>query len=80
MNDFQEILTWCLTIGAITGVVLNIKKRRECFYIWAVTNASWAIVDFKEGIPAQGTLFVVYFCLAIWGIWEWKQKKEILSD
>lgn len=61
-------------MAAIIGVILNIKKRRECFYIWAVTNASWAIIDFAEGIPAQGFLFTVYFCLAMWGIYEWRVK------
>lgn len=73
MNAFG-IFTWILTAGAITGVILNIKKKRICFYIWAVTNASWAIVDFYKGIPAQGFLFTVYFGLAIWGIIEWRKK------
>jgi len=69
------LMTWVLTAGAITGVILNIKKKRVCFYIWAVTNASWAIVDFVMGIPAQAFLFTVYFGLAIWGIIEWRAPK-----
>lgn len=71
-----SLATWVLTAGAITGVILNIKKKRSCFYIWAVTNASWAVIDFYKGIPAQGVLFSVYFVLAIWGIYEWKIKKS----
>lgn len=71
------LMTWILTAGAITGVVLNIKKKRICFYIWAVTNASWAIVDFIMGIPAQGVLFTVYFGLAIWGIIAWRAPKPL---
>lgn len=74
MNTF-EIFTWLVTAGAITGVILNIKKKRACFYIWAVTNACWAIVDFCAGIPAQGVLFTVYFGLAVWGIIEWKEER-----
>lgn len=70
-----HILTGILTVGAITGVILNIKKKRICFFIWAVTNGAWAIVDFAKGIPAQGLLFTVYFGLAIWGIYEWRIKK-----
>jgi len=66
-------ITWILTILSIIGVILNIKKKRICFYIWAVTNASWAIIDFSKGIPAQGCLFIIYFVLAIWGIIEWKK-------
>ena len=71
-----QLFTWCLTAAAIIGVVLNIKKKRICFFIWAVTNASWAFIDFWEGISAQGFLFTVYFGLAIWGIVEWKTKKR----
>jgi len=65
-------MTWLLTISSLIGVVLNIYKRRECFYIWAVTNAGWAVYDFKNEMPAQGTLFAVYLGLAIWGIVKWK--------
>ena len=71
-----DYMTWVLTAGAITGVVLNIKKKQVCFYIWAVTNASWATVDFMMGIPAQGVLFTVYFGLAIWGIIAWRAPKS----
>ena len=45
--------TWILTILAIVGVILNIQKKRICFFIWAFTNASWAVVDFWKGIPAK---------------------------
>ena len=75
-----EFLTWLLTIAAIIGVVLNIQKKQICFYIWAITNASWATIDFYKGIPAQGVLFTVYFGLAIWGIFKWRQKKSPAHD
>jgi nicotinamide riboside transporter PnuC len=66
------MLTWILAALSLVGVVLNIHKRRECFYIWAMTNAAWAIYNFWIGVPAQGTLFSVYWVLAIWGIVKWK--------
>ena len=67
--------TWLLTILSIIGVILNIKRKKVCFIIWAFTNASWAVIDFIKGIPAQGVLFTVYFILAIWGIIEWRNTK-----
>lgn len=69
----MAVITWTLTALSLLGVILNIKKRRECFYIWVFTNAGWAIVGFHAGIPAQGALFSVYFALAIWGIYQWKR-------
>jgi nicotinamide riboside transporter PnuC len=68
------LLTVFLTLGALGGVILNIKKKKSCFYIWLVTNTAWAAVDFYKGIPAQGVLFSIYAVLAVWGIFEWKEE------
>jgi nicotinamide riboside transporter PnuC len=70
-------ITIILTILALLGVVLNIKKNIWCFYIWLVTNASWAVIDFHKGIPAQGVLFSIYALLAVYGIYEWKKKGDL---
>ena len=65
---------WILAGMSLIGVILNIKKNRICFIIWTGTNFAWAIIDFYEGIPAQGVLFLVYGCLAIWGLFVWRKK------
>ena len=65
--------TWFVTALSIFGTVLNIKKVKYCFAIWAVTNGFWAVYDFVIGAYAQSALFAVYFCLALWGIWEWQK-------
>ena len=64
---------WILTAASLVGVVLNIKKNKACFAIWAVTNAAWAVIDYTAGLTAQAALFAVYFCLAIWGLVEWRR-------
>jgi nicotinamide riboside transporter PnuC len=66
-------MIWLLTALSLLGVVLNIKKNRWCFVLWAVTNFTWAVIDFQAGIPAQGVLFTVYFFLSIWGLIEWNE-------
>lgn len=68
--------TWALTAASLIGVIANIKKRRECFYIWAATNSLWMVVDFSAGLYSQSALFGVYVILAFWGIYEWKETKE----
>ncbi len=70
------LITIVLTILALVGVVLNIKKYVACFWIWLVTNISWAVVDFYKGIPFQGVLFTIYAGLAVYGIWEWSKSHE----
>ena len=66
-----EIFTWILTVLSVVGTILNIKKRRSCFFIWTMTSTSWMIYDYSIGAYAQSTLFAVYTGLAIWGIIQW---------
>jgi nicotinamide riboside transporter PnuC len=68
------VLTWLLTILSLIGVVLNTHQDRRCFYIWIVTNTSWAAVDFYKGIYAQATMFILYLLLSVWGLYKWKHK------
>jgi len=64
-------MMWILTALSLIGVILNIKKKKSCFIVWGVTNAAWAVIDFRAELPAQGVLFTVYFFLAVWGLIEW---------
>ncbi len=70
----MELIHWLTAALALTGVVLNIHKRVECFYIWALTNATWAWVDWSHGLHAQAALMSVYFGLSLWGIRSWQRK------
>jgi len=76
----MNLLFWLLTLLSLVGVVLNVKKNPACFYIWAVANAGWAVIDFYAGLPQQGVLFSVYFILAIYGIMEWRKATTDCTD
>ena len=65
---------WLITIFSLIGTILNIKKKRICFWIWLFTNATWCVYDFRIGAYAQSALFLVYTGLALWGIVEWRKK------
>ena len=68
---------WLITALSLLGVVLNIHKKRECFYIWAFTNAAWCIYDiWKDAVP-QAVLMGIYFGLAIWGIMKWRKPDAV---
>jgi len=64
---------WFLTALSIIGVVLNIRKDRRGFLLWMLTNAGWAVVDFRHRLYAQGVLFTIYFVLSFWGWIRWKK-------
>lgn len=71
-SNFQILLM----IVSLAGVWLNIQKRREGFLIWSFTNALWAYIDFKAGLMAQGTLFLVYLILSILGWFKWDKEDD----
>ena len=65
---------WIITLMAIAGVVLNVKRRIEGFYLWTISNIGFVVVDYYAGLNAQAVLFIVYTGLSIWGIIEWRKK------
>jgi nicotinamide mononucleotide transporter len=62
---------WLVSLLALVGVWLNIKKNVACFWIWAFTNLAWAEADLSHGLPAQALLQFTYFLLSIYGILKW---------
>lgn len=64
-------LSWLIAALSLTGTVLNIQKRSECFYLWGLSNAAWVFIDLKKGLHAQALLFAIYFVLAVYGAWSW---------
>ena len=70
----MQLLSWTTTVLSLSGVVLNIKRQRVCFYLWGVSNASWCLIDAYHGIWAQSALQAVYLGLSVWGIVAWKEK------
>jgi len=71
------MITWIITILALIGSILNIKKRRECFILWILTNLYWIIHDFRIGEQAQGVLFMTYSIFSIWGFIEWSKGPKV---
>lgn len=71
-----DVVYWTASVAALIGVVLNIRKNVACFWIWAVTNATWAVADFAHGLPQQAALQSVYFALSIYGIMKWSKGKS----
>ncbi len=75
-----EVFKWSVAAASLVGVVLNIRKDRRCFHIWAVTNAAWTGIDLSHGVWSQAALQFVYFTLAIWGLRQWKHSCKTGSN
>jgi nicotinamide riboside transporter PnuC len=70
MND---TIYWLTAVIALLGVVLNIRKRVACFYLWSISNAILVYADLVHGLLPQAILMAVYFVLSLWGIWSWRR-------
>ena len=67
--------TWIVTAFGILGMVLNIKKRKECFYVWGCTNIAWTVIDIQAGVYSQALLQMIFFGASVWGIYEWRKRR-----
>ena len=70
----MEIITWIISILALTGTILNANRNKYGFILWLITNMYWTVIDFKTGLYAQSALFFAYTILAIKGIITWSKK------
>lgn len=70
------IITWIISILALTGTILNANRNKYGFILWLVTNMYWTVIDFQSGLYAQSALFFAYTILAIKGIITWSKKEK----
>lgn len=62
---------WIVTLAAVVGNVLNVRRSRWCFIVWAVTNTCFICHNLAIGEYAQAALFGVYLALSVWGWFAW---------
>lgn len=72
----MEIITWIISILALTGTILNANRNKYGFILWLITNMYWTVIDFKTGLYAQSALFFAYTILAVKGIITWSKKEK----
>ena len=73
--DIIKAFTWALTAISLCGTVLNIRKSIWCFYLWTFSNLVWFLYDLYIGLHSRAVLDFIHFCLAIWGIVEWRKRR-----
>lgn len=74
MNNFD--ITWILATISLFGSFLNAKKKIACFYLWAIGEVFWFILDVCNGVYGRATLDFISFCMAIYGALEWRKTNE----
>ena len=45
-----DVIGWIVTAVCLGGTVLNVKKVRWCFHLWALGNIAWMAIDVGNGL------------------------------
>ena len=70
---------WIVTVICLAGTVLNVRKIWWCFHLWAIGNIAWLVIDLRNGLYSRALLDTVQLALAIWGAFEWRHDRKILT-
>jgi nicotinamide riboside transporter PnuC len=68
-----EIIGWAVTALAVTGVLLNNRRHRGCFFIWMVSNAASGVLHLSAGMIALAVRDALFLILSIAGLVAWNR-------
>ena len=71
-----DLIAWLVTAVCLAGTVLNVKRVRWCFHLWAVGNVAWLAVDVHNRLYSRALLDLVQLALAVWGAVEWRKGRK----
>lgn len=71
-----ELIGTITTILAVTGVVLNNRRKRACFMFWLVSNAMSMIIHAQTGVWSLAVRDLIFIVLAIEGWYLWKSNSK----
>jgi nicotinamide riboside transporter PnuC len=70
----MELLGLASTAVAVTGVVLNNRRRRACFVLWMVSNSVTLAIHVSAGIWSLALRDAIFFALAVEGLILWNKE------
>jgi nicotinamide riboside transporter PnuC len=69
-----EVAGTAATVVAVCGVILNNRRRRECFYLWLVSNAVTLIIHLAIGVYSMAVRDTIFLALAVEGLVKWRKR------
>lgn len=70
------ILSWLMSGIALGGTLMNAERNKWGFAFWLISNLYMTVRFAVIGEYAQSTLFLIYFILAIRGLFSWTKKEN----
>ena len=72
-----EVFGVIATVLAVTGCVLNNRRRRICFAVWIFSNLICGWLHFDSGLWPLMVRDVIFSALAIEGWFLWDKRKGV---
>ncbi len=76
VSDPWNLLSVVMSAIGLAGTITNAERNKWGFAFWLISNLYMSIRFFVIGEYAQSGLFLVYFILAIRGIFSWKRQED----
>ena len=76
ISDPWNALSVAMSAIALAGTVMNAERNKWGFACWLISNLYMSINFFVLGAYAQSILFLIYFLLAIRGVFSWTKKED----
>ena len=69
------MVDWVIVIIALLGAFFNAKRMRVGFLLWMISNIGLTTLNFRNGEPAQGFLFLCYLIISMYGYFSWNKNE-----
>lgn len=73
-------MSWMIPLINLIGLILAIKKRKEAFLIFIITNGLWTGYALTHKAYELILLQLIYFCFNVWGYRRWKRESLVLKE
>jgi hypothetical protein len=65
-----------ILIIATAGLVLNIRRKWQCFLLWMASNSYWCWYNAVAGEYVQSVIFGLFFVASIYGAYSWSHDRK----
>lgn len=73
---WHEVVGGVATAVAVAGVVLNNRRRWQCFVLWLASNAATLAIHVSAGLWALAVRDGIFLVLAVEGLLLWRRKAK----
>jgi len=67
-----EVFGVITTVIAVAGVILNNRKCRWCFVLWAASNTISGLIHYHAGLESLVVRDLIFLVLAVEGFHRWR--------